>query len=144
MNTSLSQIKAFHPCASGWKTLLTHLGKLGLDDEALSLKTILESNGLDDALWALRSCPEALPLIGAFASRCAQRAKTYAGYAARYAAAAARYADAAGYAAAAARYAGYAARYAAGYAADAGYAAERLEQESDFLELFCGEPRVAK
>ena len=35
--------------------MLSHLGKTEADDEPLSLLTILESNGLDDALWALRA-----------------------------------------------------------------------------------------
>jgi len=55
MNTTLNQIRDESPCADGWKKLLTHLGKTQADDEALSILTILESNGLADALWCLRS-----------------------------------------------------------------------------------------
>ena len=55
MNTTLNQIRDESPCADGWKKLLAHLGKTQADDEPLSLITILDSNGLADALWCLRS-----------------------------------------------------------------------------------------
>jgi hypothetical protein len=35
--------------------LLRHLGKSEADDEPLLIRTILDSNGLDDALWCLRA-----------------------------------------------------------------------------------------
>ena len=53
MKTTLNKIKAFEPCDGGWEKLLTFLNKKVADDEELSLLTILESNGLNDALWAL-------------------------------------------------------------------------------------------
>lgn len=53
--TTLNQIRAHHPCTAGWQKLLSHLGKTKADDEPLSLLTIFESNGLDDALWAARA-----------------------------------------------------------------------------------------
>ena len=56
--TTLNKIKACEPCASGWKRLLTHLGKTKSDDNPLSFLTILESNGLDDTLWCCRAAPE--------------------------------------------------------------------------------------
>lgn len=56
--TTLNKIKEHDPCCSGWRKLLGYLGKTDADDEPLSLATILESNGLDDALWALRCWPE--------------------------------------------------------------------------------------
>ncbi len=52
--TTLNAIRAHGPCADGWAKLLAHLGKTGPDDEPLPLVTILDSNGLDDALSALR------------------------------------------------------------------------------------------
>ena len=55
MNTTLNQIRDESPCADGWKKLLAHLGKTKADDEAISILTILDSNGLDDALWCLRA-----------------------------------------------------------------------------------------
>jgi hypothetical protein len=55
MKTTLNKIKTFEPCEDGWEKLLTFLQKTESDDEELSLLTILESNGLNDALWALRA-----------------------------------------------------------------------------------------
>jgi hypothetical protein len=53
--TNLNKIRAHGPCADGWAKLLRHLGKTQADDEPLALATILDSNGLDDALWCLRA-----------------------------------------------------------------------------------------
>jgi hypothetical protein len=53
MITTLNQIRAFDPCKSGWRKLLAYLGKTQADDEALNIAAILDSNGLDDALWCL-------------------------------------------------------------------------------------------
>jgi hypothetical protein len=55
-NTTLNAIRVHGPCVDGWKKLLRHLGKTEADDEPLTLTTILDSNGLDDALWCLRAC----------------------------------------------------------------------------------------
>ena len=53
--TTLNDIRACHPCSDGWAKLLETLGKTKADDEPLSLLTILDSNGLDDALWCARA-----------------------------------------------------------------------------------------
>ena len=55
MNTTLNEIRAKSPCSSGWAKLLKHLGKTTADDASLSIVTILDSNGLDDALWCLQA-----------------------------------------------------------------------------------------
>lgn len=55
MKTTLNKIRACSPCTSGWTKLLKNLGKTHADDEPLALTTILDSNGLDDALWCLRA-----------------------------------------------------------------------------------------
>ena len=55
MITTLNKIRAHDPCANGWRKLLAHLGKTGADDEPLPILTILDSNGLEDALWCLRA-----------------------------------------------------------------------------------------
>jgi hypothetical protein len=49
--TTLNQIRENNPCIVGWRKLLNTLGKTKGDDEPLSLLSILNSNGLDDALW---------------------------------------------------------------------------------------------
>ncbi len=53
--TTLNAIRECDPCTDGWSKLLRHLGKTKPDDEPVTLATILESNGLDDALWCLRA-----------------------------------------------------------------------------------------
>ena len=55
MKTTLNQIRDKSPCACGWKKLLAHLGKTAADDSPLSIATVLDSNGLDDALWCLQA-----------------------------------------------------------------------------------------
>ena len=55
MKTNLRAIKHYELCLTGWRTLLKHLGKTEADDAPISLLTILESNGFDDALWCLRA-----------------------------------------------------------------------------------------
>jgi hypothetical protein len=51
--TTLNAIRMACPCKEGWENLLSHLGKTKADEEPLPLLTILDSNGLDDALWVL-------------------------------------------------------------------------------------------
>ena len=55
MKTTLNKIREHSPCADGWQKLLAYLGKTKADDEPLSLVTIIDSNGLDDAIWCLRA-----------------------------------------------------------------------------------------
>lgn len=70
--TTLNRIRERGPCAEGWETLLKSLGKTHADDEPVSLRRIVESNGIYDAIWVLRAiddCPE----IRLFAVRCARQ-----------------------------------------------------------------------
>ena len=55
MKTTLNEIRNHSPCKDGWEKLLAHLGKTKADDEPLPLLTVLDSNGLDDALWCLQA-----------------------------------------------------------------------------------------
>jgi hypothetical protein len=57
MTTTLNIIRSYRPCVTGWTKLLAYLGKTAADDEPLSLITILDSNGLNDAVWCLRTEP---------------------------------------------------------------------------------------
>ena len=161
--TTLNKIREHSPCCEGWRRLLTYLGKTNADDEPLSFKSILDSNGLDDAIWALRSIDA--PEVRLFAVRCVRQIQhlisderslnaldvseayavgeatkdelSAAWYAARDAAEAAAEAaarDAAGYAA------GYAARAAAWDAARAAARdAARDAQQKDFIAIFCSD-----
>ena len=51
--TTLNLIRAASPCEDGWRKLLGGLGKTRADDEPLPLLSVLDINGLDDALWVL-------------------------------------------------------------------------------------------
>jgi hypothetical protein len=55
ITTTINKIRKHGPCKDGWEKLLKHLNKTQADDEPLPLVTILENNGLDDALWCLRA-----------------------------------------------------------------------------------------
>ena len=71
--TTLNAIRSCDPCADGWKKLLAHLGKTEADDEPLPFAAIIESNGLDDALWACRSAPQYAREWRLFAVWCARQ-----------------------------------------------------------------------
>ena len=55
---SLDEIREHGPCADGWVTLLDHLGKTKADDVRFPMTVVLDSNGLDDALWCCRCLPQ--------------------------------------------------------------------------------------
>ena len=71
--TTLNKIRAHSPCAGGWSKLLRHLGKTQADDEPLAFATILDSNGLDDALWCLRAVDGHEREMRLYAVWCARR-----------------------------------------------------------------------
>ena len=71
--TTLNRIRECSHCWAGWKKILAHLGKTSADDEPLAFAEILASNGLDDALWYLRSEPQHSKLWRLFAVRCSRR-----------------------------------------------------------------------
>ena len=54
ITTTLNKIRKHNPCEEGWEKLLKHLGKTKADDEPIPLLTVLESNGLYDAVWCAR------------------------------------------------------------------------------------------
>ena len=71
--TTLNRIRAASPCQDGWGNLLSHLGKTKADDAPLSLLTILDSNGLDDALWVLSYAMPEDRLARHFQAWCAEQ-----------------------------------------------------------------------
>ena len=73
MKTTLNQIRAKVPCTIGWEKLLRHLGKTQADDEPVSIITILDSNGLRDAIWCLRAVEGHDKEIRLFAVWCARQ-----------------------------------------------------------------------
>ena len=79
MKTTLNLIRERSPCESGWKKLLAHLGKTKANDEQVSILTILDSNGLDDALWCLQAVKDRdreIRLYGVWCARQVQHLMT--------------------------------------------------------------------
>jgi hypothetical protein len=72
METTLNKIKSFNPCQEGWQKLLKHLGKTAGDDSPLTIAEILKSNGVKDAVWALRTVEGHDREIRLFACDCAE------------------------------------------------------------------------
>ena len=72
MKTTLNKIRGHSPCTEGWAKLLKNLGKKKADDEPLAITTILESNGLDDALWCLKAVDGYQKEMRLFAVECAR------------------------------------------------------------------------
>ena len=70
---TLNKIREQDPCTGGWKKLLRSLGKTTADDDALPLLAVLNSNGLDDALWCLRAVDGHEKEIRLFAVWCARQ-----------------------------------------------------------------------
>jgi hypothetical protein len=158
MNTTLNLIRSHGLCQEGWEKLLKHLGKTKADDEPLPLRVILESNGLDHALWCLRAvpnCGKEVRLFAVWSARQVQHLMTHPrslsalDVAERHvdgkatdeelAAAWAAARDAAWEIGLEAEYAAWAAAdVAASHAAwDAASEAARQEQEKKFIEMFC-------
>lgn len=73
MNTTLNKIRAQSPCANGWTKLLKNLGKTQADDAPLTILTILNSNGLDHAIWCLRAVDGYEKEIRLYAVWCARQ-----------------------------------------------------------------------
>ena len=62
MHTTLNKILEHEPCNQsgdiedgGWALLLHNLGKTKPDNRRLSFRRIIKSNGIKDAIWALRT-----------------------------------------------------------------------------------------
>jgi len=53
MKTTFKTIKKFRPCENGWDTLKEYHKPKSMEQE-ISIKEILKSNGIKDAVWALR------------------------------------------------------------------------------------------
>ena len=74
--TSLQSIRKQTPCIDGWKRLLLSLDKTKPDIVPLPLLHILDSNGLPDAVWALRSTCGYERVFRLFSVRCGKYALT--------------------------------------------------------------------
>ena len=78
VTTSLAAICAASPCPEGIRKLLRHVGKTmteaRADTSELPVLTVLESNGLDDALWVMDNAVGNKRICRLFAADCAERA----------------------------------------------------------------------
>lgn len=73
---SLNEIRVHSPCKSGWETLLK--SKPNADwNEQFPLSDIIDSNGLNDALWCLRARPEHSNLWRKYAVWCARQVEHF-------------------------------------------------------------------
>lgn len=72
---TLNKIKSHNPCEEGWLAILAGQGKTeaGPDDVEFPLAAALESNSLDDVLWAMRCLPEHNSLWRKYAVWCARQ-----------------------------------------------------------------------
>jgi hypothetical protein len=75
ITTTLNEIRKHQPCEEGWEKLLKHLGKTKADDEPLAFVAILDSNGLSDTCWAMRTRPDLNNLWRHFAVDCSERVR---------------------------------------------------------------------
>ena len=73
MLTTLRKIKDHKPCSDGWTKLLKSLNKTKTDDDPLSILHIIESNGIEDAIWCLRAVEGHDRTIRLFAVWCARQ-----------------------------------------------------------------------
>lgn len=71
--TTLNAIREHQPCVSGWVTVLAAVSKTKADDEPFPLAILLNSNGLDDTLWALRVRPDLSALWRLYAVWCVRQ-----------------------------------------------------------------------
>ena len=72
MKTTLELIRKQNPCEESWLELLKSLNKTKADSEPLELTYILETLGITDAIWALRSLEGKDKDIRLFAADCAE------------------------------------------------------------------------
>jgi hypothetical protein len=79
VETTLDEIRKWSPCINGWTKLLANLGKQRADHEPLAIATILESNGLADAVWCLRAVQGHQSVIAQLAVDFAKLANTFVG-----------------------------------------------------------------
>jgi len=56
MYTTLAEISSFKPCKRGYRILTEYLGPDYGINNPIHILTIMESNGINDAAWALRTC----------------------------------------------------------------------------------------
>ena len=137
--TSLSEIKSFDPCCSGWKNILKGQGKTQADDVLFPLIDCLESNSTRDVLWLLGNRKKEIEIAVKFARDCADSVSHLKNDASYASSADAAYAasNTASYASSAASNAAYAADAAeSSSAAEASYAASAYDKQKELNKQF--------
>ena len=146
--TSLAEIRAFNPCASGWKDIIfTHPHSTEEEmNTQFPLVDCLKSNPTSDVCWLLGKRKIEIQICVKFAKLCADSvahlkntaanadAAAYANAAANAAANATTYAAAANATYAAANAAAYAAAAAATYAAAAAYNTQKIKNKEFLIQ----------
>ena len=72
---TLQKIREHSPCKSGWEKLLNFKRKTSADHEEFPLTDVIESNGINAALWCLKCLPEHDNLWRLYAVWCAEQVK---------------------------------------------------------------------
>ena len=73
LTTTLNRIHACNPCQDEWEKGLAAAGKTTPDDEPITYERILNTVGLEDALWTCRAEPQHARLWRLYAIWCARR-----------------------------------------------------------------------
>lgn len=73
LSCTLNEICAASPYENSWRKLLGHLGKSKADETIVTLETVLDSNGLFDALWVLDNVIKNKRIFLLFAADCAEQ-----------------------------------------------------------------------
>ena len=77
LHTTLNLLRKNGACATGYAKVVRRVGLDYDKDAAINLLTILDSNGVSDAVWALRSCTDsdkASSVSASFAAWCSDAA----------------------------------------------------------------------
>ena len=72
MTTTLNAIRQHSPCKYSWERLLASFEKTQADDEPIELRYILDTLGVEDAIWSLRAIEGMDKEIRLFACDCAE------------------------------------------------------------------------
>lgn len=69
--TTLEKLRKYHACERGYDLIANHVGREFTGE--IDLLTILQVNGLEDCIWAMRATDGGADLATAFSIYCAHR-----------------------------------------------------------------------
>lgn len=70
LTTTLNRIAAYIPCQQGWSTLIQSLCRGYNEHDPISIETIIHTNGVIDAVWALRACVDGHVVAAQLITKC--------------------------------------------------------------------------